>query len=115
MTVTTAKQLRRLRLFAQRVSPVGTTDVAETVRHMLAVQAQDFAQALWAVGLRTDGATRMDVLGALERGLVVRTMPMRGTLHFVAAEDLRWMLALTAERSLQSAATRFRTLGLDQP
>jgi hypothetical protein len=38
---------------------------------------------------------------------------MRGTLHFVAAEDLRWMLALTSARSLQSATTRFDNLGLD--
>lgn len=38
---------------------------------------------------------------------------MRGTLHFLAAEDLRWMLGLTAERTLASARTRFRELGLD--
>jgi hypothetical protein len=81
---------------------------------MLSLQAQDFAQALWAVGLRSRGATRGDVLAALTKGEVVRTLPMRGTLHLVAAEDLRWMLALTAERSLQSAATRFARLGLDR-
>ena len=39
-------------------------------------------------------------------GTVVRSWPMRGTLHFVAPEDLRWMLQLTAPRTLASAATR---------
>jgi len=33
---------------------------------------------------------------------------MRGTLHFVAAEDLSWMLALTAERSIATTA-KYRT------
>lgn len=78
------------------------------------MQAQDFAQALWAIGLRTAGATRSDILASLASGGVVRTLPMRGTLHFVAAEDLGWMLDLTAARMLQSASTRFRGLGLDE-
>jgi len=110
----TAKEILRLRLRSQWVDPASGADAASVVRHLLAVQAQDFAQGLWAIGARTTGATRTHVLGSLERGEIVRTMPMRGTLHFVPPEDLRWMLALTAERSLRSAATRFRTLGLDQ-
>jgi hypothetical protein len=109
-----AGELLRLRQFTQRIHPVATGSVTETVRHLLAVQAQDFAQALWAVGLRTKGSTRSDVLAALESGEVVRTLPMRGTLHFVAAEDLRWMLSLTAARSLRSATTRNNRFGLDQ-
>jgi hypothetical protein len=108
-----AGELLRLRQFTQRIHPVATGSVTETVRHLLAIQAQDFAQALWAVGLRTRGSTRSDVLGALESREVVRTLPMRGTLHFVAAEDLRWMLSLTAARSLQSAKTRNARFGLD--
>jgi len=108
-----ADGLVRLRLAAQSIDPIGGSDVAGTVRNLVAMQAQDFAGALWAVGLRTAGATRTTVLDALERGDVVRTLPMRGTLHFVASEDLRWMLGLTAQGTLQSAASRFRNLGLD--
>ncbi|MDQ1572024.1 MAG: hypothetical protein QOF79_2698 [Actinomycetota bacterium] len=111
-TRATPTDILRMRLHSQRIaSPVG--GIAETVRHLLAVQAQDFAQALWAVGLRSAGSTRTGVLAALASGEVVRTLPMRGTLHLVPAEDLRWMLTLTGERSLASAATRFRDLGLD--
>src|ERR1700712_1702288 len=79
-----ARELLRLREFTQRIDPAGKGTVAETVRHLLAIQAQDFANALWAVGLRTVGSTRTAVLESLERGEVVRTLPMRGTLHFVA-------------------------------
>ena len=107
------REILRLREFTQRIDPISTGTVTETVRHLLAMQAQDFANALWAVGVRTRGSTRSDVLESLARGEVVRTLPMRGTLHFVAAEDLRWMLALTSARTLQATKTRFSTLGLD--
>jgi hypothetical protein len=39
---------------------------------------------------------------------------VRGTLHVVAAEDLRWMLELTAPANLRRAAGRHRELGLDE-
>jgi hypothetical protein len=108
-----AREILALRLRSQRIDPVGATDPADVVRHLLATQAQDFGQALWAVGARSKSAVRSDVLASLASGAVVRTMPMRGTLHFVASEDLRWMLAVTAQRTLQSATTRFAQLGLD--
>lgn len=114
MTQTTAREMLRLRMFTQRIDPVGTADIVGTVGHLVAMQAQDFGQALWAVGARSERSTRSSVLAALARGEVVRSLPMRGTLHFVAPEDLRWILALTAERTLQSAATRFAGLGLDR-
>jgi hypothetical protein len=110
-----AREILRLRQFTQRIQPAASGSVVETVRHLLALQAQDFANALWAVGLRTAGSVRSDVLAALDHGEVVRTLPMRGTLHFIASEDLRWMLDLTAARTLQGAKSRFENLGLDAP
>jgi hypothetical protein len=118
-TKASLKDILGMRLRSQRIensprpgdSP--HSGVTETVRHLLAVQAQDFAQALWAVGVRTPGSTRGDVLASLQRAEVVRSLPMRGTLHFVAAEDLGWMLSLTAERMLASAAGRLRALDID--
>jgi hypothetical protein len=112
-TSVSAREVLRLRLHAQWVEASPSGSVTDTVRHLLATQAQDFAQSLWAVGLRTPGSTRGDVLAAMERGEIVRTLPMRGTLHLVPSEDLRWMLELTAARTLQGASTRFRNLGLD--
>jgi hypothetical protein len=112
-TKASGDEILKLRLRTQRIEGSHESSVVDTVRHLLAIQAQDFAQALWAVGARTPTARRSDVLGALDRGEVVRSLPMRGTLHFVPPEDLRWMLDLTAERSLASAATRFRNLELD--
>jgi hypothetical protein len=92
----------------------GVSRVADTVRHLLAIQAQDFAQAVWAIGLRTPGAVRRDVMAALASGDVIRSAPIRGTLHFLAARDLRWILRLTAQRTLAGARTRFAELDLDE-
>ncbi len=45
---------------------------------------------------------------------LVRTWPMRGTLHLVAARDAGWLTALLAGRSLTASARRRRELGLDE-
>ncbi len=80
---------------------------------MLAMQAQDYAGGLWAIGLRTASGTRRGIEAVHETGAFVRSWPMRGTLHFVAADDLPWMLSLTGERMVRSAEGRRRQLELD--
>jgi hypothetical protein len=79
---------------------------------MTASQAQNLQESLWAVGLRVPGAGLTDVRAALDSGNVVRSWPMRGTLHLVAPEDLHWMLGLTAERLTRSIAGRHRELDI---
>jgi hypothetical protein len=81
---------------------------------MGAVQAQDYLAALWAVGVRMPGATEAGIELALAERRIVRTWPLRGTLHFVAAADVRWILALAAPRAMAQAAARLRQLELDQ-
>ena len=85
----------------------------EAVRHLLALQGQDYAGALWSIGLRTPGATAADVEAAHHSGDFVRSWPFRSTLHMVAAEDLGWMIALTGDREHAAAAGRHRQLGLE--
>ena len=72
-----------------------------------AVQAQDYAGALWAIGLRSN-ATRAGVEDAIAKGRIVRTWPMRGTLHFVMAKDARWMTKMLAPRVIKRAGARHR-------
>lgn len=73
-----------------------------------AVQAQDYLGSLWAIGLRTRDATEPSVERAITGRSIVRTWPLRGTLHFVAAEDVRWMLNLCAPRTLARSARRLK-------
>jgi hypothetical protein len=83
------------------------------VRHLGAVQAQDYRGGLWAVGLRARGADESTVEKALADRSILRTWPMRGTLHFVTAEDARWMLRLLAPRVVAGLAGRYRQLELE--
>lgn len=109
-----AVEIVRLRLHSQGLTDRGARAPRDAVRRLLALQAQDFAAALWAVGVRVDGATAASVTRALDEGQIVRSWPLRGTLHFVAAEDLGWMLKLGTPRVLQSQAARHRDLELDE-
>lgn len=107
------KLLTGLRLAAQAISGPPLASPTAVVQRLLAMQAQDFRGALWSVGLRTAAATTADVERALADREIVRSWPMRGTLHLVPAADLGWMLQLTGERILASAAPRHRELGLE--
>ena len=109
----TTKDIVHLRLLNQSIALPHLTDPYEVVRSLGAVQAQDYGQALWAIGLRTRGAKLGGVLGAIEAGKILRTWPMRGTIHFVPAEDAKWMVRLSGERTISSSRSRLVGLGLD--
>lgn len=78
-----------------------------------AVQAQDYLGSLWALGLRTRNATEAGVERAIAEKRIVRSWPLRGTLHFVAPADLRWMLELAAPATMARARKRHHDLGID--
>lgn len=80
---------------------------------MGAMQAQDYGQSLWAIGCRLRRPSLAAVEAAISAGFIVRTWPMRGTIHWVPAVDAAWMVALSGERTLASARTRLRQLALD--
>jgi Winged helix DNA-binding domain len=83
------------------------------VRWLGAVQAQDYLGSLWAIGLRMQNATEEAVEQAIADRTIIRTWPMRGTLHFVAATDIRWMLALLTPRVVANSRWRLKQLDLD--
>jgi hypothetical protein len=87
---------------------------AEVVAWLGAVQAQDYAGAKWSIGLRLPESTDAGIEGEIANNTIVRTWAMRGTLHFVAASDLRWLLALVAPRIIARNARRYSELGLDE-
>lgn len=101
------------RLFNQRISQTSFTRPEETVNWMGAVQAQDFAAAKWALGLRTHGLSDAAIELAFNTGAILRTHVLRPTWHFVTPGDLRWMLSLTSPRVHAYNATYYRKFGLD--
>jgi Winged helix DNA-binding domain len=88
--------------------------VVAAARHMVATQAQEWWAGRWGLALRTSGtpgAAAVD--SAFDDGLLVRSWTQRGTLHIVAAGDLRSFLALTADRQHAQAASVHRSRGID--
>jgi hypothetical protein len=107
-------EIARLRLRQQAIADPRFATPADVVRWFGAMQAQDYRGALWAVGLRMRAATEAMVEAAIAGRRIVRTWPMRGTLHFVAAEDVRWMQGLLAPRVIARDKARIeRDFGLD--
>jgi hypothetical protein len=86
----------------------------EVVEWFGAMQAQDLASGEWSFGVRCAGLTQADVHRATIDREIVRTWPMRGTVHFVPPRDARWMLEVTGVRALAGAARRREQLGLTE-
>jgi hypothetical protein len=102
------------RLANQQIARPTFAHPSEVVRWLGAVQAQDYLGALWAVGLRLGDATEQAVEQALAERTIVRTWPMRGTIHFVAPADVRWMQELLTPRVVRGTKSRHAQLGLDE-
>jgi len=111
--MTTLHEVALLRLAAQHIAGPGSATATETVRWLTAVQAQDHNGAVTSVALRTDSGSRRDVEAACNAGEIVKSWPMRGTLHLVVAEDLPWIVRLAAPRVIAGAARRRAELGID--
>jgi hypothetical protein len=102
-----------LRLRHQRLAGPRLATPGDVVRWLGAVQAQEYDNAMWALALRTRCSSAVGIERAIASGTIVRTHVMRPTWHFVAAEDIRWMLALTAPRVSARMAPYNRHLELD--
>ena len=84
------------------------------MRDVFALQAQDDMAATLGIWTRSDGLSIGDVTRARERDRsVVRLWCFRGTLHLVAAEDVRWLLDLLRPGLVNANRTRRAALGLD--
>lgn len=97
--MTTDREIARRRLHSQLLAaPAG--DAEQVVRTLLGVQAENPSQSAWAVATRTRSPQQADLAGALASGRVLRTHVLRPTWHYVHADDIVWLIDLTAPRVL---------------
>ena len=82
------------RLLNQQITGTKSQRPSEIVRSLGEVQAQDYLSALWAIGLRSANSTEAEIEQAIADRTIIRTWPMRGTLHFVAPADVHSLLEL---------------------
>lgn len=110
----THSSILRYRLHHQQLSGTNLKKPEEVVQWMGAMQAQEYAMAKWAIGLRLINSTESQVEKAFNEGKILRTHLMRPTWHFVSPDDIRWLLMLTAPRVHAANAYMGRQLELDK-
>ena len=107
--------IARWRLRSQHLVTPHAGSAGEVVGSLLTVQAENPSQAAWAVAARTRNPDRAELATLLDEGAVVRTHVLRPTWHFVRAEDVGWLLDLTAPRVRRVTAQQLHTVhGLDE-
>jgi hypothetical protein len=109
----TSRDIARLRLANQQIAATQCQEPAEVVASLGAMQAQDYLGTLWAIGLRLPAATEAEIERAIAERTIIRTWPLRSTLHFVAAADVHWLLELLGPRIISTANFLNERLGLD--
>jgi hypothetical protein len=100
------------RLVSQKLYKTSNLSPQEIVQHLGAMQAQDYAMARWAVGSRCN-ATEKEIEEAVNSAKIIRTHILRPTWHFVSAEDIYWMLELSAPQVKRFTAVAAKKYGLD--
>lgn len=103
----------RQRLRNQHLTAPIFKDPVDVLKSFVAIQGQDYAGAKWALGQRTLNCLDDQVEQALSDGRILRLHVMRPTWHFVSAEDIRWLVELTAPRVNAVSGHYFRKAGLD--
>src|SRR5437868_13077899 len=92
----------------------GEAGPGDVVRHLTAMQAQEHPYARWSIAQRMSGSVDGTTVDrAFDEGGVLRTHILRPTWHYVAPDDLRWLMALSGPRVNAANARRYEELGLD--
>ena len=93
--------IARWRLHNQHLAGTPATDATAVVRRLLAVQAENHAQASWAVGTRCHVPDAALFARLYDDGAILRTHLLRPTWHFVLPDDIGWLLDLSRPRLLR--------------
>jgi hypothetical protein len=102
------------RLISQNIARTDFKDAKDIVHWMGAMQAQDYAMAKWAVGVRLPNSTDSAIEAAINKGEILRTHLLRPTLHLVSAENIYWMLELTAPQIKAALRSRQKELEISE-
>ncbi|MCL2650698.1 MAG: winged helix DNA-binding domain-containing protein [Candidatus Azobacteroides sp.] len=107
-------QIANIRLISHQLSENNFKTPKEIVSWMGAMQAQDYNMAKWGIGIRIPNLTEQSIEDAFNKGEFLRTHVLRPTWHFVAPENIRWMLELTKERIKSSSRSRDQDLEITE-
>ena len=110
----TSNRIAQLRFQNQHIQGSEFNSVQQLIHWMGVVQAQDYTMAKYAIGIRLKNSTDRTIEDAINKAEIVRTHILRPTWHFVAAEDVRWILELTAKNLNRALLSNNKRLELDE-
>ena len=109
----TYPEISHYRLASQKLYKTTPSSPEEIVQHLGAMQAQDYAMAKWAIGSRCDSSEK-EIEEAINSAKIIRTHILRPTWHFVASDDIYWMLDLSAPQVKRFTASAGKKYGYDE-
>ena len=102
------------RIISQGLIPAtAASDVVAAVSRQLAIQGQQVSAVPHALLVRTPAAAPADVEAAFARGNLVRSWPMRGTVHITTAADHHWLRAALMHRTDTWVRNSEKAYGVD--
>ena len=109
----THQEISHHRLVSQKLLETDSNFPEEIVRHLGAMQAQDYGMAKWAIGSRCD-ATEKEIEDVINSGKIIRTHILRPTWHFVSADDIHWMLDVSGPQVKRIILSETKKYGYDE-
>lgn len=109
----THQEISHHRLVSQKLLETNSNSPEEIVRHLGAMQAQDYAMAKWAIGSRCN-ATEKEIEEVINSGKIIRTHILRPTWHFVATDDIHWMLDVSGPQVKRIILSETKKYGYDE-
>lgn len=94
MPALSTRILNRTLLQRQLLAARATRPVLESIRHLIALQAQEPNWPYVGLWTRLDGFRREELTSLLADRMVVRGTVMRGTQHLIVGDDYRWLRPL---------------------
>ena len=111
----TSLEISNTRLKSQKIEPHEFKSAVQVVKWMGAVQAQDYPMAKWALGARLTDPAESLIESLVNNAEIIRIHLLRPTWHFVSAEDVYWMLKLSASKLKSSFKGRHKAMDLTDP
>ena len=96
----TTEEARGIRLHSQQLLDPQFARPEDVVGWLGMMQAQDYSQFRWAIGMRLKEPKMETVKDSFSSGRIVRLHLLRCTVQTVTAEDYPWLLELCRDRNL---------------
>jgi hypothetical protein len=110
----TLNEISKLRLCLQELAAPTFSDPKRLLKQLGAIQAQDYQMGKMAIGLRIKNGTESQIDNAIKNGEIIRTHVLRPTWHYVSADDIYWMLELSAPRLRKTINTYANKIGISE-